>query len=47
MDRFSRNKMFIIYKVGKYDQKIMGIFILLKEYVKNWGGGAAPLGVHP
>ena len=37
-----RNKMFIMYKFGKYDQKIMGIFILLKEYVKSWGA-TAPL----
>ena len=35
-------KMFIIHKVGKYDQKIMGIFIHLKECVKSWWT-AAPL----
>ena len=48
MGRFSRYKMIIIYKIGKYDHKIMGIFILLKEYVKNLGGNPpAPLSVHP
>ena len=34
--------MFIIYKLGNYDKKIMGISILEEEYVKSWGGGAPP-----
>ena len=47
MGRFLRYKMFIIYKVGKYDQKIIGIFILLKKYVKSCGGRGHPLNCPP